>query len=92
MNAPAKPNDYAAYPDAAAYAKWVEGGWQSLSAPAEYGGQGLPHSLWTAMTELGMAADTSFMLGPMLTAGAIDCLMHYATPDQAARWLPRISR
>lgn len=74
----------------AAYAKWVEGGWQSLSAPVEYGGQGLPHSLWTAMTELGMAADTSFMLGPMLTAGAIDCLMHYATPDQAARWLPRM--
>ena len=74
----------------AAYAKRVEGGWQSLSAPVEYGGQGLPHALWTAMTELGMAADTSFMLGPMLTAGAIDCLVHYATPDQAARWLPRM--
>ena len=36
------------------------------------------------MTELGMAADTSFMLGPLLTAGAIDCLVHHATPDQAA--------
>ena len=70
------------------YAKWMEGGWQSLSAPVEHGGQGLPASLWTAMTELGMAADTSFMLGPLLTAGAIDCLVHHATPDQAARWLP----
>ena len=74
----------------AAYAKWVEGGWQSLSAPVEHGGQGLPAALWIAMTELGMAADTSFMLGPLLTAGAIDCLVHYATPDQAARWLPRM--
>jgi len=74
----------------AAYAKWVEGGWQSLAAPVEHGGQGLPAALWTAMTELGMAADTSFMLGPLLTAGAIDCLVHYATPDQAARWLPRM--
>jgi alkylation response protein AidB-like acyl-CoA dehydrogenase len=37
-----------------------------------------------------MAADTSFMLGPLLTAGAIDCLVHYATPDQAERWLPKM--
>ncbi len=72
----------------ASYAHWIEGGWQSLSAPEAHGGQGLPASLWIAMTELGMAADTSFMLGPLLTAGAIDCLVHYATPDQAARWLP----
>ena len=74
----------------ASYAKWIEGGWQSLSAPAEHGGQGLPAALWTAMVELGMAADASFMLGPLLTAGAIDCLNHYATPDQAARWLPKM--
>jgi alkylation response protein AidB-like acyl-CoA dehydrogenase len=73
-----------------AYAKWVEGGWQSLSAPEAHGGQGLPAALWTAMVELGMAADTSFMLGPLLTAGAIECLVHYATPDQAARWLPKM--
>ncbi len=74
----------------AAYAKWVEGGWQSLSAPEAQGGQGLPAALWTAMVELGMAADTSFMLGPLLTAGAIECLVHYATPDQAAKWLPKM--
>jgi hypothetical protein len=72
------------------YAKWIEAGWQSLAAPPEYGGQGLPSALWTAITELGMAADTSFMLGPLLTAGAIDCLLRHATPDQAARWLPRM--
>ena len=72
----------------ALYDQWREGGWQGLAAPVEHGGQGLPLSLWTAMTELGMAADTSFMLGPLLTAGAIDLLRHHATPDQAARWLP----
>jgi alkylation response protein AidB-like acyl-CoA dehydrogenase len=72
------------------YAKWVEGGWQSLAAPAEHGGQGLPAALWTATLELGLAADTSFMLAPLLTAGAIDCLMRYATPAQAARLLPRL--
>ena len=73
-----------------AYGKWIAGGWQSLAAPAEHGGQGLPAALWTAMVELGMAADASFMLGPLLTAGAIDCLCHHATEDQAARWLPRM--
>ena len=72
----------------ALYDQWREGGWQGLAAPVEHGGQGLPLSLWTAMTELGMAADTSFMLGPLLTAGAIDLLRHHASPDQAARWLP----
>ena len=39
------------------YAKWIEGGWQSLAAPAEHGGQGLPASLWTAMIELGFMSN-----------------------------------
>jgi alkylation response protein AidB-like acyl-CoA dehydrogenase len=32
----------------AAYNKYVEGGWQSLSHPVEHGGQGLPPSLGMA--------------------------------------------
>ncbi|WP_372623207.1 acyl-CoA dehydrogenase family protein [Falsiroseomonas sp.] len=69
---------------------WIEGGWQSLAAPAEHGGQGLPHSIWTAVVELASAADMAFFLGPILTAGAIDCLTRFASPDQAARWLPKL--
>jgi alkylation response protein AidB-like acyl-CoA dehydrogenase len=69
---------------------WIDSGWQGVSAPAEHGGQGLPHALWLAVTELASAADMAFFLGPVLTAGAIDLLVGHATPDQAARWLPKL--
>ncbi|HYF09006.1 MAG TPA: acyl-CoA dehydrogenase [Acetobacteraceae bacterium] len=72
----------------ALYRAWMEGGWQGLAAPAEHGGQGLPQSLWMAMVELLMAADTSFALCPLLTAGAIDCIERHASEAQKARWLP----
>jgi hypothetical protein len=72
----------------AAYRAWVAGGWQGLSAPPDHGGQGLPHSLWSAVLELCSAADMAFTLCPLLTAGAVDLLSHHATPDQAARLLP----
>lgn len=69
---------------------WIEAGWQGVSAPVEHGGQGLPHAVWTAVAELASAADMAFFLAPLLTAGAIDLLTHHATPDQAARWLPKL--
>jgi alkylation response protein AidB-like acyl-CoA dehydrogenase len=69
---------------------WIEGGWQGLPAPAEHGGQGLPHAIWTAVTELASAADMAFFLGPILTHGAIDLMATHATSDQAARWLPKL--
>jgi alkylation response protein AidB-like acyl-CoA dehydrogenase len=69
---------------------WIDSGWQGVAAPEEHGGQGLPHALWVAVTELASAADMAFFLGPVLTAGAIDLLVTHATPDQAARWLPKL--
>ncbi|GAA0598413.1 acyl-CoA dehydrogenase [Craurococcus roseus] len=77
-----------AYKDA--YRGWIEGGWQGLPAPVEHGGQGLPQSLWMAVQELVCAADMAFSLCPLLTAGAIEALERYATPEQAERWLPRL--
>jgi len=70
------------------YRGWIEGGWQSLPAPAKHGGQALPQSLWMAVQELVCAADMAFSLCPLLTAGAIEALERYATPEQAERWLP----
>ena len=74
----------------ALYRQWMEAGWQGLAAPEAHGGQGLPGSLWAAMMELALAADISFALGPLLTAGAIECLHHYGTEAQKARLLPRM--
>ncbi|MBP0444329.1 acyl-CoA dehydrogenase family protein [Roseomonas sp. SSH11] len=68
--------------------EWREAGWQGVAAPAEHGGQGLPHSLWAAVFELASSADMSFALMPMLTAGAVELLSHHASAEQAARFLP----
>jgi len=57
-----------------AYTRFVEGGWMGLSAPVEWGGQGLPHSLTAAMMEDFNAANLAFALCPMLGLGAIDAL------------------
>ena len=67
---------------------WREGGWGSLAAPEEHGGQGLPQALWVAVLERASSADMAFMLLPILSAGAIELLARHATPDQAARFLP----
>ena len=69
---------------------WIDSGWQGVAAPEAHGGQGLPHSLWIAVTELASAADMAFFLAPVLTAGAIDLLVGHGTPDQQARFLPRL--
>jgi alkylation response protein AidB-like acyl-CoA dehydrogenase len=69
---------------------WIDSGWQGVSAPEAHGGQGLPHAIWTAVTELASAADMAFFLAPVLTAGAIDLLVQYGTADQQARFLPHL--
>ena len=71
-----------------AYAAWVAGGWQGLCAAEAHGGQGLPFALWAALKELLATADMAFSLCPTLSAGAVECLEKYATPEQAARLLP----
>ena len=77
------------------YAAWIEGGWQGLAAPAEVngvetGGQELPQALWMAVQELITAADMAFSLCPLLTAGAIEAITRFASPEQQAAWLPRM--
>ena len=75
----------------AAYQAWIEGGWQSLTAPEAYGGQGLPFGLWAAVVELVTAADMAFGLCPLLTAGAIEAIERHASPAQQAEWLPKMT-
>ncbi len=71
-----------------AHAAWREGGWQGLCAEEAHGGQALPFALWMALKEMLATADMAFSLLPTLTAGAVECLQLYATPEQAAEFLP----
>jgi acyl-CoA dehydrogenase len=57
-----------------AYRAWRLGGWNAVTAPAEWGGQGLPQIVNAACTEMWQAASIGFANGPMLTMAAIDAL------------------
>jgi len=57
-----------------AYRKYVEGGWGALPFGPEWGGQGLPKLVATAVEEMLTASNMSFSLCPLLTQGAIHAL------------------
>jgi alkylation response protein AidB-like acyl-CoA dehydrogenase len=57
-----------------AYRDWRLAGWNAVTAPSEWGGQGLPQIVNAACTEMWHAASVAFANGPMLTMAAIDAL------------------
>jgi alkylation response protein AidB-like acyl-CoA dehydrogenase len=64
-----------------AYRQFVDGGWNGLAFPTEYGGQGLPFLLSTAVGEIWNAANMAFGLCPMLTQAAAELLLRqWLTP------------
>ncbi len=71
-----------------AYKAFVEGGWQGLSFPTEYGGQGLPMSVNVFKSEMAGTANWSFNMYPGLSIGCINTLMQYGTPAQKKLYLP----
>ena len=58
-----------------AFNAFVQGGWQGLLHPEQWGGQGLPKLLATATTENLYAANVAFSLCSMLTDGVIEALL-----------------
>ena len=74
----------------AAYDQYVAGGWPALRAAPEHGGQGMPAVLSVAVEELWSAANLAFKLCPMLTQGAVEAMEHFGTPEQKARFLPKM--
>jgi hypothetical protein len=75
---------------AAAYKAFGEGGWGSLSADPDYGGQGLPKVLELAVFEMVHAANMAFGLCPMLTAGAIEAIRTHGDERQKRLYLPKM--
>lgn len=74
----------------AAYQQFVDGGWNGLNFATEWGGQGLPKVLATAVAEMWNGANLSFALGPMLTAGAAEALEHHASDALRQAYLPKL--
>jgi acyl-CoA dehydrogenase len=73
-----------------AYRAYVEGGWMGLSAPAEFGGQDLPHTINTVMQEFISSANLAFGMYPGLTQGAIAALVVHGSAEQKTRYLPNM--
>jgi alkylation response protein AidB-like acyl-CoA dehydrogenase len=73
-----------------AYRQFVEGGWQGLSFPAEFGGQGLPMSLNLFKSEMMGTANWSFAMYPGLSVGCINTLMQYGSKKQKAQYIPKL--
>lgn len=79
----------AGYPEA--YRAYVEGGWGTIGAPGDFGGQGLPFVIASAVLETLGSANMGFALAPTLTVGAIEALLHHGTPEQQAAYLPHLA-
>ena len=73
-----------------AYDQFVEAGWPTLTAPEEYGGQGLPQVVGTAVTEYILSANHSFEMYQGLTAGAIAALLIKGTDELKRTYVPNM--
>jgi acyl-CoA dehydrogenase len=73
-----------------AYRAWRLAGWNAVTAPAEWGGQGLPQIVNAACTEMWHAASVAFANGPMLTMAAIDALSAHGSTNLKRTYLNKL--
>jgi alkylation response protein AidB-like acyl-CoA dehydrogenase len=73
-----------------AYNAFVESGWGTLSAPEEFGGQGMPHVVSTAFQEYMISANMAFAMYPGLSHGAIAALLVKGTDEQKTKYVPNM--
>jgi 3-(methylsulfanyl)propanoyl-CoA dehydrogenase len=73
-----------------AFRKFSEGGWTGLNCDPQFGGQGLPHIISAQTSEMWNAANMSFCLCPMLTAGVVAALMRHGSGQQKTLYLPNL--
>ena len=73
-----------------AYDQFVEGGWQGISYPEEYGGMNLPMSLNLIKAEMIGTANWPWAMYSGLTTGCINTLMQYGTEEQKDTYLPKL--
>ena len=71
-----------------AYAGFCETGWNGMPAGTEFGGQGLPTLVSTAVLEMWKASNMAFSLCQMLTLGAVEAISHHARDDLKRLYLP----
>ena len=73
-----------------AYKAYCEAGWGLLTAPEEFGGQGLPHVIGFPVEEYRNAANQAFAMYPGLAQGATAAILVKGSDEQKATYVPKI--
>ena len=73
-----------------AFDKVKDGGWTGLDCDPEFGGQGLPYIVATAIAEIFASANMAFGMYPGLTHGAYSAIHTHGSAEQKATYLPRM--
>ncbi|GAB3475892.1 acyl-CoA dehydrogenase [Marinomonas epiphytica] len=73
-----------------AFQTYAQGGWLALAGSPEYGGQGLPSSLATAVNEGVQSANLALSLCPLLSQGAIEAIESHASHELKETYLPKM--
>jgi len=73
-----------------AYRGWTQAGWNALAAPAQWGGQELPHAVNAACMEMWNSAAMAFALGPLLTMAGVDALLAHGSEKLQRAYLPKL--
>jgi len=74
-----------------AYKQFCEAGWPTLTVPEEYGGQGLPQTVGTAVSEYILSANHSFEMYQGLTSGAIASLLVKGSDEIKQKYVPNMA-
>jgi acyl-CoA dehydrogenase len=76
------------WPDA--YKRWTAGGWNAVSGPEAFGGQGLPLAINAVCTEIWSASNVAFGLCPLLTLSAIEALDAHGSAELKRIYLEKL--
>ncbi len=73
-----------------AFNQMREGGWPALDCDPDYGGQGLPYLVSTAVGEMFSSANMAFNMYQGLTHGAYNAIHAHGSEEQKATYLPKM--
>ncbi|MBP9184402.1 MAG: acyl-CoA dehydrogenase C-terminal domain-containing protein [Fuscovulum sp.] len=74
----------------AAFEAMKDGGWTALDCDPDYGGQGLPYLMGTAVGEILVSANMAFNMYQGLTHGAYSAIRAHGSAEQKAKYLPNM--
>ena len=73
-----------------AYRAWAAAGWNAVSAPEAWGGQGLPHAINAACLEMWNSASLAFGIAPVLTMAGVNALDKHGTDALKRMFMPKL--